>query len=216
MKKTLSLKKKSDGPAVDMDYILNKQKKIVKINLEYRTAKQNIESGTCIFNSDVGLVSSYASERSTRCDGICLTDVSSGERVGYAVSGIISNKKYKFSAPFGRPVWVSNNGMPTDTPPSMGYLRPIGVSISEDCFFLSPCKKMQRFTDTSIRISGADITIKLLEGDKVCRNLNHNGYLNYTIFEMIDGKYRLSDCSTGVKASPTNVILSYGVLSPSP
>jgi hypothetical protein len=219
MKKTLTLKKTVDREQEsDCSEIISKQRRYININLEYRTAKQDIPSGYCVYNSDSGLYISYASERTTVCSGVVLSDVHTGERIGYAVNGIIQNKKYQFVPPYGRPVWVSNTGMPTDNPPALGYLQPIGITIDADTFFLHPCSKLGVSPECTIPLKGGEFTIKttldwtsikkLREQTKACN-------IHVTVYK--NGRYVLSqigDDATSEYDRPT--IISYSNLVSSP
>lgn len=108
----------------------------LRVNVDYRTCRESLDDGICVYVSDVGAVSASSALTDTECSGIAFKPALSGEKVCYITSGKVQNSKFNFTAPFGRPVWVSISGVPSDVAPTSGYLQNIGISLSPDSFLL--------------------------------------------------------------------------------
>ena len=131
----------SKGNLIDsIDSLTTKLNKVsarnLRVNVEYRTAKETIEDGVCVFVSDIGAVSASSALVDTECNGIAFKSAFTGEKLCYITSGKVTNTKYNFTAPFGRPVWLSTTGMPSEQAPSSGFIQNIGITLSPDTFLL--------------------------------------------------------------------------------
>lgn len=123
----------NDSLTVKLNKVSNRN---LRVNVDYRTCRESLDDGFCVFVSDTGAVSASSALVDTECSGIVFKPAFSSEKVCYVTSGKVTNSKFNFTAPFGRPVWVSISGMPSDSPPSSGYLQNIGVTLSADTFLL--------------------------------------------------------------------------------
>lgn len=149
--KTLSLKSKpilnkKGGLITSDDSIMTKlnrlNQKNFAVNISYKVASHDIQEGACVFIEDNKLSTASSLLKDSECIGVCFKSCASGEKASYITYGKSESDNYNFTAPYGKAVWVSSAGKPTDIVPNSGYLRAIGITISNKCFIVLPQSKI--------------------------------------------------------------------------
>lgn len=107
-----------------------------QINIEYATVGETIDVGMCISVFGGRIFRATSTLKTSSCDGIALKAGNAGEIASFVTYGRHTNKNYHFSPPFGRAVWLSPSGAPSDIPPASGTLQQVGVSLSESEFMV--------------------------------------------------------------------------------
>lgn len=123
------------------DTILSKINRInqknFSVDISHKIAEHDIQEGSCVFIQDNKLAVASTLLKSSECIGVAFKSCVTGERCSYITRGKSSSQTYNFSAPFGRPIWVSSSGKPTDIVPTSGYMQAIGISLSETSFLVT-------------------------------------------------------------------------------
>lgn len=68
--------------------------------------------------------------------GVSLENFKAGEKICYVHKGAVSCLEYNFSTPYGKPVWIGCNGMPSDTQPESCKSIKIGYTSGSNSFVL--------------------------------------------------------------------------------
>lgn len=106
-------------------------------NIKTCIVDQPILSGYCVYDNNSKLNIVTALEQDKFCSGVNITNAFTTQFSAYMAKGIFTDQRFSFSEPFGRPIWVGINGLPTDIQPKTGFLQCIGTSISENTLYLN-------------------------------------------------------------------------------
>lgn len=143
--KTLSLNSKQilsrkGGIISSEDAILSKINRInqkhFSVDISHKIAEHDIQEGSCVFVHENRLAVASTLLKYSECIGVAFKSCIAGERCSYITRGKSTSASYNFVAPFGRPVWVSPSGKPTDIVPTSGYMQVIGISLNENSFLV--------------------------------------------------------------------------------
>lgn len=93
--------------------------------------------GQCVTDTKSIITQATPSTRGLSCSGVAFYITAASDAIGYINNGTYSSPQYKFSAPFGKPLWVGYDGQPTDKPHTYGKTQIIGFSVDETTAFFT-------------------------------------------------------------------------------
>lgn len=103
----------------------------------YGITGTDIPSCSCVYRNDVNKIDLFFPSYKDKCIGISVDDNEPHSRSKFMNYGILEHEKLFFSAPYGRPVWVSKNGLPTDIITYKKRHIPIGFTLDEHTMFVN-------------------------------------------------------------------------------